>query len=210
MSAELTAPIMGINRHRLTTDGVGVTSLVAFHGCPLRCKYCFNNQCHDPNFKVKFVTPKQLFEQLAVDNLYFLATGGGVCFGGGEPLLYSEFIDEFCRVKPQQWKVTIETSLAVPRANLELVVPHIDQYLIDVKDCNPDIYQRYTGSDNTQMLENLRWLLSQEGMAEKIIVRLPLIPNFNTPDDRQRSRALLTEMGVIHFDEFNYKTPCTN
>ena len=60
------------------------------------------------------------------------------------------------------------------------------------------------------MLENLRWLLSQEGMAEKIIVRLPLIPNFNTPDDRQRSRALLTKMGAIHFDEFNYKTPCSD
>ena len=205
MSAEITAPIMGINRHRLTTDGDGVTSLVAFHGCPLRCKYCFNNQCHDPNFKTKFFTPKQLVEQLAIDNLYFLATGGGVCFGGGEPLLYAEFIDEFCRIKVAEWKVTIETSLAVPRANLERIVPHIDQYLIDVKDCNPDIYQRYTGHDNVQTLDNLRWLLGIEGMAKKIIVRLPLIPDFNTNADRQRSRALLTEMGAIHFDEFNYK-----
>lgn len=29
------APIIGINRHKLLTDGEGVTTLVAFHGCPL-------------------------------------------------------------------------------------------------------------------------------------------------------------------------------
>ena len=38
------APLIGISRHRLSTDGEGVTTLVAFHGCPLRCKYCLNPQ----------------------------------------------------------------------------------------------------------------------------------------------------------------------
>ncbi|MBP5424486.1 MAG: radical SAM protein, partial [Prevotella sp.] len=28
-------PLIGICRHRLTTDGTGVTTLVAFHGCQL-------------------------------------------------------------------------------------------------------------------------------------------------------------------------------
>ncbi|MEY8246680.1 hypothetical protein AAK873_13830 [Heminiphilus faecis] len=31
------AKIIGIARHRLSTDGDGVTTLVAFHGCPLCC-----------------------------------------------------------------------------------------------------------------------------------------------------------------------------
>jgi pyruvate formate lyase activating enzyme len=57
------------------------------------------------------------------------------------------------------------------------------------------------------VLDNLRWLLSHEGMAERIIVRLPHIPNHNTQDDVDRSRALLEEMGVKHFDEFNYLLP---
>ena len=35
-------PILGVNRHRLLIDGEGVTTLVAFHGCPLHCKYCLN------------------------------------------------------------------------------------------------------------------------------------------------------------------------
>ncbi len=36
------AKIIGISRHRLSTDGDGVTTLVAFHGCPLRDLYCLN------------------------------------------------------------------------------------------------------------------------------------------------------------------------
>ena len=35
-------PVIGVSRHRLGTDGNGVTTLVAFHGCKLRCKYCLN------------------------------------------------------------------------------------------------------------------------------------------------------------------------
>ena len=35
-------PIFAISRHRIATDGKGVTTLVAMHGCPLSCRYCIN------------------------------------------------------------------------------------------------------------------------------------------------------------------------
>ena len=34
------APFIGIMRHRIGIDGDGVTTLAAFHGCPLHCHYC--------------------------------------------------------------------------------------------------------------------------------------------------------------------------
>ena len=201
---ELSAQFIGIVRHRLATDGKGVTSLVAFHGCPLRCKYCLNPQCLDPGKVWRTITTRDLLDELLLDNLYFLATGGGVTFGGGEPLLRSEFIDEFCRIKVPEWKVNVETSLNVDRKHLERLLPHIDEYFIDIKDTNPTIYKEYTGRDNAQVLNNLRWLMSHDGMAEKVIVRLPHIPNHNTQADIDRSRAMLEEMGVERFDEFDY------
>lgn len=201
---EQLAPLIGINRHRLATDGKGVTTLVAFHGCPLRCKYCLNDQCHDPQGVYRTMTPMGLLNELMIDNLYFLATGGGVCFGGGEPLLQSRFIAEFCEMMIPEWKVTLETSLNVPREHIERVLPHIDQYIIDIKDLNPDIYRRYTGCDNAQMLDNLRWLLQHDGMSRRIVVRLPHIPAYNTPQDIDHSRNRLTEMGITHIDEFSY------
>ena len=201
---ELSAPLIGIVRHRLATDGKGVTTLVAFHSCPLRCRYCLNPQCLDPDMVWRTITTSELLNELLLDNLYFLATGGGVTFGGGEPLLRSEFIEEFCRIKPAEWKVNIETSLNVDRPHLERVLPYIDQFFIDIKDTNPSIYKQYTTRDNAQVLDNLQWLIEHDGMAEKILVRLPHIPNHNTQADVDRSRAILNEMGITHFDEFNY------
>ena len=125
-------------------------------------------------------------------------------FGGGEPLLRSEFIDAFCRIKPAEWKINFETSLNVDRSHLERVLPHANEFFIDIKDTNPAIYKEYTTRDNVQVLDNLRWLLGHEGVAERIIVRLPHIPNHNTQEDVDRSRAMLEEMGVKYFDEFDY------
>ena len=207
MEKELKAPLIGIVRHRLATDGKGVTTLVAFHSCPLRCKFCLNPQCLDPAMVWRTITTSQLLDELLLDNLYFLATGGGVTFGGGEPLLRSEFIDEFCRIKPAEWKINIETSLNVERHHLERVMPHINEFFIDIKDTNPAIYKEYTTRNNTQVLDNLQWLLSHEGMAEKILVRLPHIPHHNTQDDVDRSRAILNGMGITRFDEFDYILP---
>lgn len=206
-SQELSAPFIGIVRHRLATDGKGVTTLVAFHGCPLRCKYCLNPQSLDPQQVWRVISPAQLLDELMLDNLYFLATGGGVTFGGGEPLLRSEFIDEFCRIKPAEWKINIETSLNVDRSHLERVMPHIDEYFIDIKDTDHSIYKAYTTRDNAQVLNNLQWLMQHDGMAEKVIVRLPHIPDFNTQAHVDRSRTMLTALGVKHFDEFNYILP---
>ena len=86
----LEAPLIGIDRHRLATDGDGITTLVAFHECPLRCAYCINAQCFKESPECKLTVDK-LIERLMPDNIYFLATGGGVTFGGGEPLLYADF-----------------------------------------------------------------------------------------------------------------------
>ena len=39
------APVFAVSRHRLGTDGAGVTTLVGFRGCPLSCRYCLNPEC---------------------------------------------------------------------------------------------------------------------------------------------------------------------
>ena len=201
----LQAPLIGIVRHRLSTDGEGVTTLVAFHGCPLRCRYCLNAQCLDPAKVWRHITPEQLLDEVAIDNLYFLATGGGVTFGGGEPLLRSEFIKTFALLMPKEWNITLETSLNVDRHHLAAVLPHTRQFIVDIKDTNPDIYHAYTTQEIRRTLDNLRWLLSQsDDMSQRVIVRLPHIPNFNTPADVDRSRQLLADMGVTQFDEFDY------
>ena len=200
------APIIGVERHRITTDGQGVTTLVAFHGCPLRCRYCLNPQCFDEERKWRTVSPRELVEEVAVDDLYFVATGGGVTFGGGEPLLRSAFIAEFRRIANPAWNISLETSLNVDTRQLKEVMPYVDHYYIDIKDMNPDTYRQYTGKDNSLVLTNLN-LLATDIPQEKITIRLPLIPAYNNSTAREASLKKLQSLGFTTFDLFNYIKP---
>lgn len=200
-----TAPLIGISRHRLTTDGEGVTTLVAFHGCPLRCKYCLNPQSLHSEGIWKHYDCMQLYEEVRQDELYFLATHGGITFGGGEPCLQSDFIYEFRQLCGQEWQLSVESSLNVPQENIEKLLPVIDYYIIDIKDINNDIYQQYTGKENEKVLNNLHYLIEHR-KNEQIIVRTPIIPVYNSESDVDNSIRLLKEMGITQFDRFTYKT----
>lgn len=203
MQSEITAPFIAINRHRLTTDGEGVTTLVGFHGCPLHCEYCLNAQCLQADGVWCRLTPGELYSEVEIDDLYFVATGGGICFGGGEPLLRSDFIRAFAEIMNPEWKLTIETSLNVPLENVKAIASLVQMWYVDIKDMNPDIYKAYGCKENKQVVSNLQWLAAN-GYADKVIIRLPLIPEYNTDEDRQRSQQQLEKMGFTNFDKFNY------
>ena len=203
MQSEITAPFIAINRHRLTTDGEGVTTLVGFHGCPLHCQYCLNAQCLQADGVWCRLTPGELYSEVEIDDLYFMATGGGICFGGGEPLLRSDFIKAFAEIMNPEWKLTIETSLNVPLENVKAIASLVQMWYVDIKDMNPDIYKAYGCKENKQVISNLQWLAAN-GYADKVIIRLPLIPEYNTDEDRQQSQQQLEKMGFTNFDMFNY------
>lgn len=198
------APFIGIVRHRIQTDGKGVSTLAAFHGCPLHCRYCLNPQCQREGVWRTF-TPESLYEEVKIDQLYFLATGGGITFGGGEPSMYPDFIVRFREICGPEWNLTLETSLNVPADNIRRLSSVVNQFIIDIKETNDEIYRRYTGLSNRRALDNLQELL-QEGRGDDLIVRLPLIEGYNTQEDIERSAEKLRAMGVEHFDFFTYRT----
>lgn len=196
---------MGVDRLRMGTDGNGITSLVTFYGCPLKCRFCLNPQCHRDISNIKLSQPNEVYNMVAIDELYYLATGGGVTFGGGEPLLYSEFIIKILELGAKKWNVTIETSLNVPFEKIKVLLPYINEMIVDVKDVNPQIYKLYTQTSNNVVLENLK-LLADSGFAEKMLVRIPLINGYNKQADIQYSKRILEDMGYSTFDFFEYKT----
>ena len=198
------AKIIGIARHRLSTDGEGVTTLVAFHGCPLRCQYCLNPQSLGDGTGFRDYSPEELYAETCIDELYFLATNGGVTFGGGESCLRPQFIREFREQCGADWRINLETSLNVPKANVETLLPLVNSMIIDIKDMNADIYQKYAGKGNRLVMDNLQ-LIADQGRQDDCIIRLPLIPNFNTDADRTASRIKLEALGFTHFDLFTYQ-----
>lgn len=200
-------PCIGINRLRFSTDGPGITTLVASYGCVLRCKYCLNPHCFDPSFHYMNLSIEDLYEKVKIDNLYFQSTGGGITFGGGEPLLYAGFIKDFVVKYCKLWNVTLETSLNVNSKNIRILIDNncVDYYIVDIKDMNDDIYYAYTGKHNDQVISNLQYLI-QKVNSSKIKIRIPLINGFNKKTDQEYSAYMLQNMGFQNLEFFEYKT----
>ena len=198
-----TFPLLAVSRLRMATDGSGVTTLVAAAGCPLRCRWCLNPQSWNGTAKVESVSPDALYERVKIDDLYFQATGGGITFGGGEPLLHADFIARFRERCGERWRVCAETCLTVPQNCVEIAAACVDEFIVDVKEMNPEIYRAYTGSGNAQVIENLKRLIASVG-AERVLARVPLIPDYNTEADVESSVEALRKTGVTRFDRFSY------
>lgn len=201
-----------IERHRIGSDGHGVRTLVTFTGCPLDCKHCLNENLKRETSDGRWYTPRELLDELSIDNYYILASGGGITFGGGEPLLRGEFIREFCELcnKEIGWSINIETCLNVPLYDIEQVVPFVDTFIVDIKDLNPDIYSRYTQGSVNIVYANLDYLkdvaIRDHGCA--VIVRIPTIPGFNTKEDIDKTVEILNNRyeGRFSLDFFEYYT----
>ena len=202
MADGVTFPLLALSRLRMGTDGKGVTTLVAGAGCPLRCRWCINKKLLAEK-QPEYVTPEELFERTRIDNLYFQATGGGVCFGGGEALLHADFIAAFRALSGGAWKLSAETSLHVEESALQTALTCVDEFIVDIKSMDADIYRRYTGGDGGLVLRNLQ-TLARAVPPDNVKIRVPLIPQYNDGADQQKSEALLRELGFTEIERFAY------
>lgn len=208
-------PIFAVSRLRMGTDGSGITTLVAFMGCPLRCKYCLNEKCHEPIYDkvgkrlrqgVMLLSAQELFDMVKVDNIYFQSTGGGICFGGGEPTLYPEYIQEFRNLCGNAWKITIETCLRCSLSTIKRLSNVVDAWIVDIKSFNSFIYRQYTGeqSDILQHLTSLQINVPND----KITIKVPIIDGFNNEDEVDKEiETMRKQFGFTNIIKSHYITP---
>lgn len=202
----MTGDIMRISRLRMGTDGKGVSTLVTFFGCPLHCKYCINDFCHEKHFNENprgAYTPDQLIEILGKDDIYYRMSCGGVVFGGGEPLLQSEFIHEVCKLADPAWKMRIETSLNVPWSCVKPVIYDMDEWIIDIKDMNQTIYEEYTGVSNADLIDNLLGLRELVD-SSRFHIRVPRIPAMNNEKNIEESVRWIKDTLGVGPEVFDY------
>jgi pyruvate formate lyase activating enzyme len=108
----------------------------------------------------------------------FYGGHGGITLTGGEPTLQAEFAEALLRsAKLEGLHTAIETCGASPRQNLERLLPFLDLILFDLKHMDAEIHRQFTGAENTIILDNIRWIARQN---VELIIRIPLIPGFNT------------------------------
>ena len=195
------AKIYCISPLRYHTDGEGITSLITLSGCNLGCQYCQNHKCQLPSSSNLQINANDFIKLLMPYSMYYLYTKGGLTFSGGEPLLQANFIYEVCKIKPQHWKINIQTALNLPLNKFKIIIPYVDKWYIDIKDIHNDIYEKYTGWNNQQVLNNIDYLMKHIPHSQ-IHFRIPLIPNFNNDDNRLDSLSYLT---TLYGNNFTYE-----
>lgn len=192
--------IQGIARTKLGTDGHGVTDLVAMAGCPLSCEHCLNQKLL-AEAPIRDASAVDLLTDVMEEACYFVATGGGVAFGGGEPLLQWEEIVEFASIMPDWMRLTIETALQAPRQAIEALIPMTDLWFVDIKSLDPSIYACYTHGSLDVAMSNLQLLLP---VADRVKVRVPSIPGYKGHDVAEAEGDEVRRMGFHDVEVFDY------
>lgn len=155
-------------------------------GCPAQARRIYG----------KSYTVDRLFEIIQADAVFFAATGGGVTFSGGECMLYPEFLAEVAkRCKKNGISVAVDTAGNVPFSHFERVLPYVDLFLYDIKALDSELHRKGTGVENGLILQNLECLRER---GKQIIIRTPVIPDFNEGAEVERIKAYCILRGLAH------------
>ncbi|HNV46351.1 MAG TPA: glycyl-radical enzyme activating protein [Spirochaetota bacterium] len=129
----------------------------------------------------------ELADEVEKDRSYFESSGGGVTISGGEPCMQPEFTAAFLRECTRRGLHTaLDTCGLCRKEAFDAILPHADLVLYDIKEIDPVLHKRFTGSGNERMLENLKHVrdtIAKTGSKTKLWIRTPIIPNATARDE---------------------------
>ena len=119
----------------------------------------------------------ELLYEIEKDVPFYHRSQGGVTLSGGEPLSEGPDLEKLLQeLKNRNIDTALETSLYVSWPYVERTLGLVSTYLVDLKHTRKDLFTKYTGGELDVVLKNLERLSSKD---EKIIIRVPVIPQFN-------------------------------
>lgn len=134
--------------------------------------------------------------EIVLKDKVFYNENGGVTFSGGECLTQSDFVSHMLFIcKKEGLNTAVDTSGFVPFKNIHKTIDNCDLFLYDIKSMDNAKHKKYTGVSNELILENLQKLAQ---LTDKIMVRVPLIPDFNdTKEDMCKIAEFIKSLNEI-------------
>ncbi len=173
-------------------DGPGIRTIIFLKGCAFRCKWCCNpeSQKHEiqtmiQNGKEKTigydVTVREVIDIVKQDSPYYRRSGGGMTLSGGEMLCQSDFAYALLRcAKQSSINTAVETTGFADYEKIEKMLPYIDTVLMDIKHIDSEKHKKFTTQSNEKVLQNAVKIAQN---ANKLIIRVPVIPTFNDTEN---------------------------
>jgi pyruvate formate lyase activating enzyme len=135
-------------------------------------------------------TVPELASELLANADVFEASGGGITFSGGEPLMQAAFLAELADHLRPQINLAIETSGYASPDGYRDVVSRMDLVFQDLKHPDSVAHRKWTGVDPAPIHANLRWL---KDSGKPFVARIPLIPGVNDSPEAKEGFARLLE-----------------
>jgi len=138
----------------------------------------------------------QVMAEILKDLAFYEESGGGVTFGGGEPLDQPGFLTallEACR--EEELHTAVDTSGMGSSQLIRRIAPLTDLFLYDLKHLDEVRHLALVGTPNRLILDNLRLL---DKLNRKVLIRMPFIPGANdTEKNLERLGRLVASLNNI-------------
>ncbi len=161
-----------------------------------RCIYTCPEQCYE--ISGKKIDAKQLSVELAKGAEVLIDSFGGFTLSGGEPLMQKDFVLEL-RGLLKDYHFCIETSGYADSQTFTEVIEAMDYVIMDIKLADNELHKKYTGVDNSRILNNFEIL---KNSGKPYVIRTPLIPGIT--DTVENLSAIKAIIGDSTWEQIPY------
>lgn len=155
----------------------------------------------------KLHTADEVMATVLKDRKYYANSGGGVTLSGGEPAAQPGFaLAILKRCGEEGIHTTVETCGFAPWDILEQLIEYTDLVYYDIKCIDPERHKAGTGVTNELILDNA----VKAAKRKPILVRVPVIPNFNDDAEELGKIAVFAkeELGGARVELLKYNNLC--
>jgi pyruvate formate lyase activating enzyme len=124
---------------------------------------------------------EELLDEILRDRAFYEKSNGGITFGGGEPMLQVDFLENVLpKLKETDIYVAIDTCGAVPWEYFERIIDYVDLFLFDLKLLDEGKFKQYTGGNIGLVTDNARQISSRK---IPMWIRTPIIPGYTDDEE---------------------------
>ncbi|MGT2784309.1 glycyl-radical enzyme activating protein [Streptococcus merionis] len=196
-------------QHFSIHDGPGIRTTVFLKGCPLRCPWCSNPESQkasietmqdatNPNLETlvgEVKTVDEIMDEVLKDWDFYEESGGGMTLSGGEIFAQFDFaLALLKRAKELGLHTAIETTAFAKHEQFVTLIEYVDFIYTDLKHYNSLKHKRVTHVKNEQIIQNIHYAFKT---GKEIVLRIPVIPNFNNSlEDARAFSELFDELDI--------------
>lgn len=133
------------------------------------------------------VEAHDLVREALKDKAYMQQSSGGVTLSGGEPTLQPRFAAKaLALLREAGVHTALDTCGLCSWETLEMMLPHVNLILYDLKEIDPEKHRKFTGASNRMILENavrIALNIKDGGWPGELWMRTPLIPGLTATEE---------------------------